>query len=105
MASVDQPFEDIDLNGFGDDQADGESPAGLPPLTPLSEIVATYPSLRRPVIEGLLRVGETANVVAAPKIRKSWLVGSLALSLVADRDWLGMLLSIASTSSIPDSVA
>lgn len=60
--------------------------AGLQTLT---ELRAKYGSeYRRPVIEGLLRQGETMNIVAPPKRGKSWLVDGLALSAVAGRPWL-----------------
>jgi hypothetical protein len=40
-----------------------------PPLVPqsLSELTARYTELRTPVIHGLLRQGETMNVISAPK--------------------------------------
>ncbi len=63
------------------------------PATPaksLGQIVAAYPALRPPIIEGLLREGETMNVISAPKIGKSWLVIDLALSVATGRPWLGM---------------
>ena len=41
-----------------------------------------------PVIEGVLRRGETANLIAAPKTGKSWLAYSLALSVATGRKWL-----------------
>ena len=56
----------------------------------IGELVKNYPSLRKPVIEGLLREGETMNVIAAPKVGKSWLVLDLALSIATGRPWLGM---------------
>lgn len=52
-------------------------------------LAATFPQLRRPVIHGLLREGETMNVISAPKRGKSWLVLDLALSIATGRDWLG----------------
>jgi hypothetical protein len=48
-----------------------------------------YPSLRKAVIHGLLREGETMNVIAAPKAGKSWLVQNLALSVATGQPWLG----------------
>jgi hypothetical protein len=68
---------------------DGE-PSGppIPPPCSLRELVASHPNLRPAVIEGLLRVGETANVVAAPKKGKSWLVDGLGLSVTSGRKWL-----------------
>jgi len=47
--------------------------AQSPQLAPVSltDLVARYPDLRRPVIHGLLRQGETMNVISAPKIGKA----------------------------------
>ncbi|HPD17798.1 MAG TPA: AAA family ATPase [Planctomycetota bacterium] len=56
----------------------------------LRQLVELYPTLRKPVIEGLLREGETMNVISAPKIGKSWLVIDLALAVATGRPWLGM---------------
>ena len=57
---------------------------------PLSvrELVETHPDLRPPLIHGLLRQGETMNVISAPKVGKSWLVTGLALSVATGRLWL-----------------
>lgn len=51
-----------------------------PQLAPVSlaDLVARYPDLRPPVIHGLLRRGETMNVIAPSKLGKSWLVTDLA---------------------------
>jgi len=51
--------------------------------------MATFPSLREPVIEGILRVGETANIIAPSKAKKSWLVTNTALGVATGRPWLG----------------
>ena len=59
-----------------------------PPPIPLREIVSQHPKLRPSVIKGLLRQGETMNVVAAPKQGKSWLTAGLALSVAGGFDWL-----------------
>lgn len=48
----------------------------------LAELCEAYPDLSPPVIEGLLREGETCNVIASPKVGKSWFVYNLALSTV-----------------------
>jgi AAA domain len=53
------------------------------------ELVDDFPKLDEPVIEGLLRQGETMNLVSASKIGKSWLLLSLLLSVVTGRTWLG----------------
>lgn len=81
----------VDLSGFkvGASAAPEKAGAGTGPKT-LRELMATYPSLRPPVIEGLLREGETLNVIAPSKLGKSWLVIDLALAIATGRDWLGM---------------
>lgn len=63
------------------------TPIQLEPLT-VRELVGTYPELRKPIIHGLLREGETMNLISAPKMGKSWLATDLALSVATGRDWL-----------------
>ena len=53
------------------------------------ELQVLHPKLRPPVIHGMLRIGESMNIVAPPKAGKSWLVLDLALSIASGRDWLG----------------
>ena len=54
------------------------------------ELEESEGGLRRPyVIEGLLREGEVMNVIAAPKVGKSWLVYNLALATSCGREFLG----------------
>jgi hypothetical protein len=55
----------------------------------LAELVQTFPSMRESVIHGLLRVGETMNIIAPTKIGKSWLAANLAFAVATGRDWLG----------------
>jgi hypothetical protein len=75
--------------------ADGTKPEAVagPTFTPIaaSDLIRDYPRLRPVVIADLLREGETMNVVAAPKIGKSWLVHALAVAVVSGRAWLGKL--------------
>lgn len=40
------------------------------------------------MIHGLLRAGETMNIIAPSKTGKSWLVNNLAICVAAGRDWL-----------------
>ena len=63
-------------------------PVEMQPMT-VRDLVGSYPQLRRPIIHGLLREGETMNIIASPKTGKSWLVTDLALSIATGRDWLG----------------
>lgn len=45
--------------------------------------------LDEPVIDGLLRRGETGNIIASTKIGKSWLALGLAFAVATGRNWLG----------------
>ena len=53
------------------------------------DLIKEYPELRPPVIEGLVRRGETMNIIAAPKTGKSWLAVSLGMAVVSGQKWLG----------------
>lgn len=64
------------------------SEAAPSPLS-IRHLVGGYPALREPVIHGLLRQGETLNIISAPKIGKSWLATDLALAIASGRPWLG----------------
>jgi len=54
------------------------------------DLVKKHPNLRQPLIDGLLRRGEVANIVAAPKTGKSWAVDALALCVCVGIPWLGL---------------
>ena len=65
------------------------SPERTPPQPKsIAELVHTYPELRPPIIHGLLRRGETANIIAPPKTGKSWLASDLAIAVASGRPWL-----------------
>ena len=53
-----------------------------------SELASKHPALPPPVIDGLLRAGETCNIIASTKVGKSWLTYGLALSIITGRPWL-----------------
>jgi hypothetical protein len=53
------------------------------------ELLAAYPNRNPPVIDGLLRAGETCNLISYSKVGKSWLGYGMLLSVVASRPWLG----------------
>jgi hypothetical protein len=61
----------------------------LPDPEYLGDLIDSCPSLRSPVIEGLLREGETMNLISAPKVGKSWLANDLGLAVATGRPWLG----------------
>ena len=69
----------------------GPSKNGKPNSTPIvsiGKLVAEHPNLHNVVIDGLLRRGETCNVIAAPKVGKSWLAYDMALSTATGGEWL-----------------
>ena len=55
----------------------------------LEELMAKYPKMRPVLIHGLLRIGETMNIIAPPKTGKSWLVTDLAASVACGLPWFG----------------
>jgi hypothetical protein len=66
-------------------------PTPEPPILPaksVRDLIFQFPHLREPVIHGLLRQGETMNVIASSKTGKSWLVTDLALAVATGRPWL-----------------
>lgn len=69
--------------------ADAASSPTRPGFRTIRELVAECPGLRPPVINGLLREGESMNVVAPTKKCKSWMVGDLALALATGGLWFG----------------
>jgi hypothetical protein len=87
---------DVDISGMvgGSDADDDETFIskirwnGLRIKT-LAEMEASFQGLNKPLIHGLLREGETMNIIAAPKVGKSWLVNSLSISIASGLDWLG----------------
>lgn len=62
-------------------------PKGIEPI-PIDELIQHNPSLRDPVIDGILRRGETCNIIAGSKLGKSFLAGGLAWSVATGRHWL-----------------
>ncbi len=80
----------VDLSGFIAAAVPGSSEdPSAPALLSVKELVAAHPLLRPPVIHGLLREGETMNVIASPKTGKSWLTLDLAIAVATGRPWLG----------------
>jgi hypothetical protein len=60
-----------------------------PAIQSVRSLMKLYPALRPPVVHGLLRRGETMNIIAPPKTGKSWLVTDLGIALATGRTWLG----------------
>jgi hypothetical protein len=61
-----------------------------PPIQRLKGLIDNFAGLNAPVIHGLLREGETMNIIASPKMGKSWFVSTLAISIASGLDWLGL---------------
>ncbi|RMF21474.1 MAG: hypothetical protein D6760_09385 [Deltaproteobacteria bacterium] len=75
-----------------------------PKVEPIAvrDLLQRHPTLRAPVIMGLLRCGETMNVIAPPKTGKSWLVLSLAMAVATGRPWLKAFDTLAGNVLIID---
>lgn len=56
---------------------------------PLGTLKKRYPEMRPVLIDGFLRIGETMNIIAAPKTGKSWLVTQLAICVASGTEWFG----------------
>lgn len=63
-----------------------------PPLMPMrfADLRAAHPHLAQPVVDKIIREGETCNVISVSKIGKSWLMYGLALSIATGRRWLDL---------------
>jgi len=73
------------------------SAAGTEQATPQAEegpislgtLKKRFPEMRPVLIDGFLRIGETMNIIAAPKTGKSWLVTQLAICVASGTEWFG----------------
>lgn len=70
-------------------EAAATGPTERPRIMPVDQFITSYPEMRPAVVEGVLRRGETMNVIAAAKLGKSWFGYGLALSVATGRPWLG----------------
>ncbi len=71
-------------------------------LIPWGELLEHNPTLRPPLIEGLLRRGETMNVIANSKVGKSWLVNDLAIAVATGKPWLGLFPTVTGSVLLID---
>ncbi len=85
---LDEANHGVDLSGFIPTPDIAPSDDLLAAPVPVEDLIATFPRLRRPVIHGLLREGETMNVIASSKTGKSWLTTDLAIAVATGRPWL-----------------
>jgi len=54
-----------------------------------NDLVENYPKLRPVLVEGLIRRTEVANIIASPKIGKTWLAHGIAMAVATGTPWLG----------------
>jgi len=66
------------------DDATGGNDFGIVRVT---DLIDSNPELAPVVVDGLLRCGETGNIISATKIGKSWLAYDLALSVATGKAW------------------
>ena len=78
LARLNQLIDDADYSAY-------------PKPSPMDvvDMVGNFPSESEPIIDGILRRGETCNLIASPKAGKSWLTLGLGLSIATGRQWLG----------------
>jgi hypothetical protein len=90
------PLDAAEVQGIA--QSVAKYPPGRPPedepLQPLEAVGAgklliDYPELRPPLIDGILRMTETCNSIAAAKVGKTHAAIDLGLSVCTGRAWLG----------------
>jgi hypothetical protein len=94
-------FGGVDVSSIVNGDAGGASDAGAKAdagsaqspfevIRPISfgKLIDDNPEMRPVVIDGVLRRGETANVVAAAKAGKSFLAGNLAWCIATGEPWL-----------------
>ena len=62
-------------------------PKGIAPES-IGAMIDRYLDMRPAVVHGILRRGETANIIAAAKVGKSHLAGGLAWSIATGQSWL-----------------
>ncbi len=72
--------------------ANGTTPpspfSDFPVIGSVAKLRDENPDLRPVVINGLLREGDVANIIAAPKVGKSWLAMGMGMSVASGRKWL-----------------
>lgn len=55
----------------------------------LEHLEETFPHERQAIVDGLIRTGSVMNIIAAPKIGKSFLTSNLAMCLITGKPFLG----------------
>src|SRR4030095_3908138 len=81
------PLEDSEVEQIAKSAAKHDPIQEVGPRT-VKAGLKEHKGLRAPLVHGLLRHGETMNIIAPTKVRKSWLAYSLALSIITGKKWL-----------------
>ena len=87
IASLVRQAPALDGLGLESKMLEQTAPRGIAPI-PFGDLVRDYPAMRPEVIAGILRQGETMNIIASAKVGKSFLAGGMAWSVATGRDWL-----------------
>ena len=87
IASLVRQAPSLDGLGLESKMLEQTAPKGIAPI-PFGDLVRDYPAMRPEVIAGILRQGETMNIIASAKVGKSFLAGGMAWSVATGRDWL-----------------
>ena len=86
--------DDVDLTGILNQCANSKTTESTSddklPIVRLKDLITTFNGLHKPIVHGMLREGETMNIIASPKMGKSLLVSGLAISIATGMDWFGM---------------
>lgn len=79
--------------GYGDrmEKKEEKESKPLPPLIriPLEKLIAENAEMDPPVVDGIIRRCEVANIVSLTKVGKSWFTYGLGYSVAAGFDWFG----------------
>lgn len=63
--------------------------SSLPKIVSIRETLKANPVERPVLIQDTLRLGEVMNIIASPKVGKSWLLNQLLLAIACGGDWIG----------------
>ncbi len=86
--TLEKEFSKTDLRYQDGTPIDPSAGIDIGSPVPLRSIIQAHPRLRPPVINKLVRRGETANIVADPKRGKSWLAVGMGLAVADGSPWL-----------------
>jgi hypothetical protein len=80
--------EDFDSLGIPVEEEQSQEESTGPKILTLAELIEANPTMRPEVVSGLIRKGEVCNIIAAPKLGKSFLAANLAFAVANGMHWL-----------------